>query len=255
VTAAPTASVVAARLDDVRRRIRRAGRDPAGVRVIAVTKGFGPDAVAAACAAGVRDIGENYAAELLAKAADIARMATDIGTTRPTDPIDHGDHVDHGDHGGHGRAALVPHWHFLGAVQRRRVRDLAPVVDCWQSLARAVEGEAIAAHAPGAKVLVQVDTAGLPGRNGCPPADVPHLVRSLQVLGLDVQGLMVVAPPGGLDVARAAFAVVARLAADLGLRELSMGMSGDLEAALSEGATMVRVGRALFGDRPARHTA
>jgi hypothetical protein len=143
-----------------------------------------------------------------------------------------------------------PRWHFLGAVQRRRVRDLAAVVGCWQTLAREVEGEAIAAKAPGASVFVEVDVSGLPGRNGCPPPAVEALVRSLQSRHLDVRGLMVVAPPGGSEVARAAFRTTARLAADLGLDELSMGMTHDLEVALEEGATTVRVGRALFGGRP-----
>jgi hypothetical protein len=143
-----------------------------------------------------------------------------------------------------------PRWHFLGAIQRRRVGALAPVVGCWQTLARVVEGEAIARRTPGASVLVEVETSGRPGRNGCVPDDVPGLVRGLVALGLDVRGLMVVAPPGPPEVARAAFRTTAGLAADLGLEELSMGMSGDLDVALEEGSTMVRVGRALFGPRP-----
>jgi hypothetical protein len=218
--------VVVARIDDVWRRVRASGRDPATVRLVAVTKGFDASAVSAALAAGVTDIGENYAAELLGKAASLTGASPNPG------------------------AAGSPRWHFLGAVQRRRVRDLAPVVGCWQTLARAVEGEAIAARAPGARVLVEVEMSGLPGRNGCPPAAVPGLVRTLEALDLDVGGLMVVAPPGSPEVAREAFRTTARLAADLGLEELSMGMTQDLEVALEEGATMVRVGRALFGPRP-----
>ena len=187
---------------------------------MAVTKGFDVAAVIAALAAGVTDIGENYAGELVSKAALLAGSVPGV------------------------------QWHFLGAVQRRHVRDLAPVVACWQTLARLVEGEAIAARAPGAKVLVEVDTSGLAGRNGCAPEAVPQLVRSLGAMDLDVAGLMVVAPPGPVEVARAAFRTTAGLAADLGLAELSMGMTQDLEVALEEGATMVRVGRALFGPRP-----
>lgn len=220
----PAPEVVAARLEDLWRRVRATGRDPDTVRVVAVTKGFGAPAVMAARAAGVRDIGENYAAELLAKASLVR-----TGEAGETDGV---------------------RWHYLGAVQRRRVRALAPVVDVWQALARAVEGEAIAAQAPGAQVLVEVDVSGLPGRNGCPPSSVPDLVRSLEALDLDVRGLMTVAPPGPPEAARAGFRTTARLAAELGLAEISMGMSADLEVALSEGATMVRVGRALFGERP-----
>jgi len=211
---------VAERIEQVWRRVRATGRDPSTVRLVAVTKGFAAPAVSAALAAGVVDIGENYAAELVAKA-DV------LGAGGPR-----------------------PCWHFLGAVQRRRVRDLAGVVGCWQSLARPVEGEAIAARAPGAAVLVEVEVSGLAGRNGCPPEGVPALVESLRALDLDVRGLMVVAPPGPPEVARAAFRTTARLGAELGLAELSMGMSGDFEVALEEGSTMVRVGQVLFGPRP-----
>ena len=141
-------------------------------------------------------------------------------------------------------------WHFLGAVQRNKVQALAPIVGLWQSVAREAEGARIARFAPGASVLVQVDTTGLPGRNGCPPPEVGDLVRRLADLGLDVRGLMTVAAPGPA-AAREAFTAVGRLADQLGLEERSMGMSDDLEAAVAAGTTMVRVGRALFGERPA----
>ena len=208
---------VARRLTAVRRRIERAGGDPARVRVVGVTKGFGPDAARAARQAGLTDLGENYAAELVAKAAAVDD-------------------------------AVV--WHFLGAVQRNKVPALSPLVGLWQSVAREAEGARIARCAPGAKVLVQVDTTGLPGRNGCPPSGVPGLVRRLGELGLDVRGLMTVAAPGEA-AARAAFESVARLADGLELEERSMGMSDDLEVAVAAGSTMVRVGRALFGERRA----
>ena len=207
---------VAARLAAVRARISRAGGDPDRVRVLAVTKGFGPEAVAAARAAGLTDIGENYAAELEAKA--------------PGPP--------------------GTRWHFLGAVQRNKVGALAPLVDVWQGVARFVEGERIARFAPGARVPIQVDYTGLPGRNGCAPEDAPALAEALLGLELHLQGLMTVAPPdpSGAD---AAFGSLRRLADDLDLPERSMGMSADLEAAVAAGSTMVRVGRALFGERPA----
>ena len=186
------------------------------MRVVGVTKGFGPDAVRAAREAGLGDLGENYAAELVAKAPAV------------------GDGVV---------------WHFLGAVQRNKVAPLAPLVGLWQSVAREAEGARIARFAPGARVLVQVDTTGLPGRNGCAPTEVGELVGRLGDLGLDVRGLMTVAAPGPA-AARAAFEPVGRLADQLGLAERSMGMSDDLEAAVAAGSTMVRVGRALFGERP-----
>jgi len=206
---------VAARLATVRARIVRAGGDPDRVRVLAVTKGFGGQAVLAARAAGLTDLGENYAAELVRKA--------------PGPP--------------------GTRWHFLGAVQRNKVGLLAPLVDVWQGLARLAEGERIARFAPGARVLIQIDYTGLPGRNGCAPEDVPALAQALSALHLSVLGLMTVAPPEP-SAADAAFRSLGRLADSLGLPERSMGMSEDLEAAVAAGSTMVRVGRALFGERP-----
>ncbi len=224
----PPPEVVAQRVDAVRARIAATGRDPASVRIVAVTKGFGPAAAAAALAAGVADLGENYAAELLAKAAALGQL------------------------GAADAPGLVPRWHFLGAVQRRRVARLAPVVWMWHGVARMAEAQEIARHQPGAHVLVQVNTTGLPGRNGCAPEDTPALVGALRALPLEVVGLMVVGPPGPPSAARRSFHQVADLARQLGLAELSMGMSDDLEVALDEGATIVRLGRALFGDRPPR---
>jgi PLP dependent protein len=204
----------------VRTRIERAGGDPSRVRVVGVTKGFGLDAVHAALEAGLADLGENYAGELVEKATAVGGEAV---------------------------------WHFLGAVQRNKVPDLAPLVGMWESVARESEGARIARCAPGASVLVQVDTTGLPGRNGCAPSDAAGLVERLRDLGLAVLGLMTVAAPG--PAAAGAFTEVGRLADALGLEERSMGMSEDLEAAVVAGSTMVRVGRALFGERPSGRVA
>jgi hypothetical protein len=209
---------VARRLLAVRQRIERAGGDPLRVRVVGVTKGFGPEAVSAARQAGLTDLGENYAAELVEKA---AADSDDAGVV----------------------------WHFLGAVQRNKVAQLAPLVAVWESVARVAEGERIARFATGARVLVQIETTGLAGRNGCSPGTAGELVARLGDLGLDVRGLMTVAAPGD-DAAREAFGTLGRLADRLGLEERSMGMSDDLEAAVAAGSTMVRIGRALFGDRP-----
>ena len=126
------------------------------------------------------------------------------------------------------------------------------MVSCWQGLARVEEGRAIARRSPGARVLVQVDVAGLPGRGGVPPTGVPDLVAALRDEGLDVDGLMAVGMPGPPEGARLGFRLVRRLVDELGLGTCSMGMTDDLEVALSEGSTMVRVGRALFGERPVR---
>ncbi len=211
--------MVAERLAEVRARITTAGGDPDQVTVVAVTKGYDLSAVAAARAVGITAVGENYAEELLAKAA-----------ASGTDGVQ---------------------WHYLGAVQRRKVGRLAPVVACWQSLSRESEGRALAARAPGAAVFVEVDTTMIPGRLGVRPEQVGAVVHSLRALGLDVQGLMTVGPPGAAESARPGFRLLSRLGRELGLPQLSAGMSGDLEVAISEGSTMVRVGRALFGPRPA----
>lgn len=237
--------VIAARAAEARDRIARAGGDPLRVRIVAVTKGFGPDEVAAAFAAGLKEFGENYADELIAKWDTVGHAAT---------------------------------WHFLGAVQRNKVGRLARFVDCWQAVARVVEGEAIKRHQaestpgfPGTageharpdgaaggdrpwspSLLVEVDTTGQAGRGGCAPAEVPGVVAGLREIGCRVEGLMTVAPPGEARLARAAFDQVARLGGELGLAELSMGMSADLEQAVAAGATMVRLGTCLFGSRPQR---
>ena len=236
---APPTDVVLARVAALRDRIEQSGRDPAGVRIVAVTKGFTTGAVDAARRAGLYDIGENYADELLAKTSALHDDADtfDDAAGVDSDPADH---------------APVTRWHYLGAVQRRRVRVLAPVVSCWQTVSRVAEGETIANHAPGATVFVEIDTTDVPGRNGCRPSEAPGLVASLRGAGLDVRGLMTVGPPGTPEEARGAFRITAALAHDLGLPEVSMGMTDDLEVALSEGSTMVRVGRALFGERPVR---
>jgi PLP dependent protein len=225
VTSAGGPEGFAERLATVRDRIERASADSRSVRLVAVTKGFGDDAVRLALAAGVTEVGENYASELLAKADEVDRDGLEVG-------------------------AAAPRWHFLGAVQRNKVARLAPLVACWQSVSRVEEGRAIAGRRPGATVLVQVDIAGLPGRGGCEPGRAPELVAALADEELDVAGLMAVGVPGPPDASRPGFHLVSSLADRLELPVRSMGMTDDLEVALSEGSTMVRVGRALFGDRP-----
>jgi PLP dependent protein len=210
----------AARLDAVRARIASRSADPGSVRLVAVTKGFGADAVDAALGAGLGDLGENYADELVAKAASVGAE----GGPRPT-------------------------WHFLGAVQRNKVARLVPWVSWWQGVARVEEGRAIAQRRPGSTVLVQIDVAGLPGRGGCPPEAAPGLVAALGDEELDVVGLMAVGRPGPAEGARPGFALLSSLADRLHLPVRSMGMSDDLDVALEEGSTMVRIGRALFGPR------
>jgi pyridoxal phosphate enzyme (YggS family) len=214
-------SEVGARVAEVRERIaaaaRRAGRDPAAVTLVAATKTVAVERVQAVVDAGVTDLGENRAQELLAKTAVVAP------------------------------APLAVRWHFLGQLQRNKVRVLAPWVGCWQSVDRAELGAEIARRAPGARVLVEVNLGEEPQKGGCLPGDLDALVDTLRADGLAVDGLMAVPPHDGDP--RPWFSALRGRAAALGLAELSMGMSEDFEAAVEEGATMVRVGRALFGSR------
>jgi pyridoxal phosphate enzyme (YggS family) len=212
---------VAARLADVRDRIAAAGGDLDRITIVAVSKGFGAEAVEAAAAAGMTDIGENYAQELEAK---VAGVAPDT--------------------------ARACRWHMLGRVQRNKVRRVASAVHLWQAVDRTAAGAEIAARAAGASVLVQVNVSGEAAKHGCRFEDAPALVDDLAGLGLDVRGLMAVGPGGPPEAARRGFRKLARLADRLHLPVVSMGMTQDLEVAVQEGTTMVRVGRALFGERP-----
>ena len=141
-------------------------------------------------------------------------------------------------------------WHFLGRLQRNKVRALAPWVACWQSVDRAELGAEIARRAPGARVLVEVNLGGGAAEGRLPPGAASRAwSTTLRAAGLDVAGLMTVPP------ARRRPPPLVRRAAGPGWRrsalpELSMGMSDDFEVAVEEGATIVRVGRALFGPRP-----
>ncbi|MCU1449148.1 MAG: hypothetical protein JWP02_1318 [Acidimicrobiales bacterium] len=214
---AVSADAVAERLADIRRRITAAGGDVDAITVVAVTKDFGPDAVAAAVANGLDDCGENRAEQLVAKASS---------------------------------SASTVRWHYLGRVQRNKVSALAAHVSLWQALDRAAAGSEIAKRAPGASALVQVNVSGEPQKHGCPPDDVPVVVEDVRDQGLDVRGLMAVGSTGPPDAARPGFRLLHDLAEWLGLPIRSLGMSDDLEVAVQEGSTMVRIGRGLFGDRP-----
>jgi pyridoxal phosphate enzyme (YggS family) len=172
-----------------------------------------------AIAAGVTELGENRAQELLGKAAQIA----DIADTSAV------------------------HWHFIGRLQRNKVRMLARVVARWHSVDRVELVEPLARHAPGARVLVEVNLSGEPQKGGCRPADTAALADRLRDAGLAVEGLMTV--PAAEGDPRPTFAALRELGESLGLPELSMGMTGDFEAAIAEGATIVRIGSALFGPR------
>ena len=208
--------LVAERLAAVRDRIARAGG--VDVTVLPVTKTFGIEACWAAHRAGCSAVGENYAQEVVAKL------------------------------GGGGLPFGV---HFIGQLQTNKVRALAPIVSVYETVDRPSLVAELAKRVPGATVLLQVDTSAEPGKGGCPLVDVPALLDTARAAGLDVRGLMTVGPTeGGPEAARPGFRAVRALLDRLGLTVLSMGMTDDLEVAVQEGTTQVRVGSALFGARP-----
>jgi uncharacterized pyridoxal phosphate-containing UPF0001 family protein len=208
---------VRANLASVRRRIDASAPDPSSVRVVAVTKTFGLDAIAVAASVGLTTFGENYVEELCEKRA----ATTDRAFT----------------------------WHYLGVLQSNKIARALRCADVLGAVAREKELVKIAALRPGATIDVQVDFTGEGRRNGAPAHEVGALVSRARDLELEVRALMVVAPrdPGA---ARVAFAATAALAEEFGVRERSMGMSEDLELACALGSTEVRIGRALFGSRP-----
>lgn len=216
------ADEVRRRLDTVRERIATRG-DPEAVTIVAVTKGLAVSAASAARDSGLLDLGENYAAELIEKA--------DSLQAEPGPP---------------------PRWHLLGGIQRRTLARLAPRVALYQSVDREDEASGIARHAPGAAVLIEVDTTGIEGRGGVAPDQVDALCEFALGAGLDVRGLMTIAAPDDTVAAGASFRIVRRLVDALGLSVASMGMSDDFEIAVEEGSTMIRLGRVLFGPRPTR---
>lgn len=196
------------------------------VRVVAVTKTFAPEAVAAVVAAGCARIGENYAQELVEK---WNRFVTEHPTV------------------------ARPEVHFIGGLQSNKVRMLAPIVDVWQSVDRESVVHELARRCPGARILLQVNATAETDKAGCAPERVEDLLAAAVAGGLSVEGLMTVGPTDGdRDRTRTAFRWVADMAAALGLAEVSMGMSGDWRMAVEEGSTLIRVGSSIFGERPPR---
>lgn len=213
-------ATIAERLAAVRSRVgeaaARAGRDPDDVTLVVVSKEVEVARVREVLAAGATDLGENRAQDLVGKARELSPHH------RPT-------------------------WHFVGRLQSNKVKSLAPHVTWWHSIDRTDLVPVLARHAPGARVLVQVNLAREEQKGGCAPAETPRLVDELRSAGLDASGLMTVPPATGDP--RPHFAALRELASRLGLEHLSMGMTGDFEIAVEEGATFVRIGTALFGPR------
>jgi hypothetical protein len=217
-------TLVATRVAELRDRISRAGG--IGVGIVAVTKTFGIDAWSDAKFAGCEAIGENYAQELIAKSQQVDR------------------------------AERLP-VHFIGQLQTNKIKSLFDIVDVWQSVDRAsvvtelVKRQLARTSAGRCEILVQVNTTSEIDKGGCEPTEVETLVQQARKGGLDVTGLMTVGPTDmDSGKTRAAFRLLKQMASDLGVEQLSMGMTADVEIAVEEGSTLVRVGTALFGQRP-----
>ncbi len=239
-----TTEILGKNLAAVRARIaaaaRTAGRSADSITLLAVSKGHPAASIAALADTGVRNFGENYLQEALPKMAAV------------------------------GREGLV--WHFTGMLQSNKTRAVAESFDWVHTVDRARIAERLDAQRPAMAapldVCIQVRTDADSRAGGCPPADLPALFQAVCALPrLRLRGLMCLPPPGDSDAARRAqFRAVRGLFEQLrraqlpsapadgphsGLDTLSMGMSDDLELAIAEGATLLRIGTALFGERPA----
>jgi pyridoxal phosphate enzyme (YggS family) len=220
---------IAANLERVRERIaraaERAGRRPEDVLLIGVSKTVDVERIRRALAAGLPALGENRVQEAGPKIAQVGRP--------------------------------VP-WHLIGHLQTNKVRDALELFDLVHSLdrlelARECDRRARQRGRP-VEALLQVNVAGEASKGGFAPDEVDAALEAVVPLDhVRVRGLMTIPPPAEeAEVARVWFRALAQLAKRHGLGELSMGMSADFEVAIEEGATMVRVGTAIFGPRPPR---
>lgn len=219
----PNLEGLAERVSAIRDRVSKAGGE--NVKLIAVTKTFDSTALTSAFAFGCDAVGENYAQELVTKFEQVPE------------------------------AQRLP-VHFIGRLQSNKIRSLVNCVDVWQSVDRLSLIDEIAkrcetvSRVGSAQIMLQVNSTNEPDKGGCEPDDVESLMVRALSLGLEVVGLMTVGPTNSdAPETRKAFRSVSRIAHNLGLSELSMGMTGDLEIAVEEGSTMVRIGSGLFGTR------
>lgn len=229
-------TTLATRLAQVRQTINQAcdlaGRDPASVALLAVSKTFGAEVIEQAALAGQLDFGENYIQEALGKIEQLAPL----------------------------RAALGLRWHCIGPIQSNKTRDVAAHFDWVHTLDRFKIAQRLSeqrpAQLPPLQVCIQVNTDGGPNKSGVKPQDLAALAAQVRGLAhLQLRGLMAIPEPQSDPVAmQAIHQRLTDLLNDLNrqgyvLDTLSMGMSADIEPAIAAGSTMVRVGTAIFGKR------
>lgn len=264
-------TTMTARLQAVRERIRSAaqtaGRRPHDVTLLAVSKTFSAEIVAEACALGQRDFGESYLQEATGKigalqGAGLCGHAAQpyqgeqswVSGLRPTSGVV-------SPQAGPLFRPLV--WHFIGPIQSNKTRPIAELFQWVHGVDRLKIAERLSsarpAHLPALDICIQVNVSGEASKGGVPPAQATDLAHAIAGLpGLRLRGLMgIPEPTADVGLQRARFRQVRELkdaivAGGIPMDTLSMGMSDDLEAAIAEGSTLVRVGRAIFGERPRR---
>jgi pyridoxal phosphate enzyme (YggS family) len=213
----------------------RAGRDRRDVTLVAVSKTFPAEAVSHAVATGITDIGENRVQEAREKW-EILCGAAALG----------GDRADHAAEGGGAT------WHLIGHLQSNKAKDAVRIFDMIETVDSAGLAEKIAKAAEAAgkrqEILLQINIGREDQKSGADPRDAASIMRSIESMdSLLLRGLMTIPPAD--DDPRRWFREMRAIRDDLGLKELSMGMSEDYEIAIEEGSTIIRVGRAIFGSR------
>jgi pyridoxal phosphate enzyme (YggS family) len=218
---------IAENIQALQRRIERAAdsakRAADEVALVAVSKTFSPDAIKQAVEAGIGHVGENWIQEAEPKIKYLEA------------------------------SGVQPVWHLVGHLQTNKVKTATELFDVIESVDSFRLAEAISKRASGpVAVLLEVNVAGEDTKNGFSPDDLPAALESItQLPSVDVRGLMTVAPQvDDPEDVRHVFRRLRELRDAAGLKELSMGMTDDFEVAIQEGATMVRIGRAIFGERP-----
>ena len=202
------------RLEEINKIIDAKAQNP--VTLIGVTKGFTHEEVNIASELGIKNFGENYAQELLTK-----------------NPL------------------VDPEisWHYIGQLQSNKIRKISHLVDVWHSVTSLKLAREIHKRNDQAQILLQVSLMGPSNSKGFEVEQLPQLISELRDMNIDISGLMTMGVPGDMVATRVVFKELRKLADTFELPECSMGMSDDFEIALESGASMIRVGSAIFGNR------
>ena len=214
VTSETYSEEIKERLQEINKIIDAKAQNP--VTLIGVTKGFTHEEVNIASELGIKNFGENYAQELLTK-----------------NPL------------------VDPEisWHYIGQLQSNKVRKISHLVDVWHSVTSLKLAREIHKRNDQAQILLQVSLMGPSNSKGFEVEQLPQLISELRDMNIDISGLMTMGVPGDMVATRVVFKELRKLADTFELPECSMGMSDDFEIALESGASMIRVGSAIFGNR------